>query len=589
MSISTFSGKFQRALFLMLVGSQFAWAQTNYVAPPNASTPGNFNVLIGLSAGQAITGESSNIFSGSYNALIGNQAGVLNTTGFFNVFVGSNSGQKNTTGYHNTFLGSYAGSANTTARGNTFVGSFAGNDNTTGATNTFIGVEAGRYSTTGCGNNFIGNQAGYNNKEGGYNIFIGTEAGFLNSKGTSNTFLGTSSGHSNTIGNANVFIGPQAGYFNTEASSNTFMGDRAGFSNTIGGSNVFIGNLAGYNNINGQANMMLGPQAGSNNQSGNYNVFLGNAAANANTTGSDNTAIGAGSATQNTTGQRNTFIGEYAGFNSQTGNENVFIGFASKAGTVNPTNLTNAVAIGANSIVSQDNSVILGSTNSSVGIGNSAPKNKLEITQGTANQSGLRFTNLTSQSPSSLISYYKFLTVNDRGDVILASLNNSARQGVSESLWERKGQFLQSVQGEAIIIGAKVSQTPSGYKLFVEDGILTEKVKVAVKNTAEWSDKVFAPSYSLRPLTEVAQYIDKHQHLPGMLSAQQMVEQGNDLHKTDAKLLEKIEELTLYSIQLEKTNQLLQENDKMQQATNQQLQSRIDKLEQLVNQLLEKK
>jgi hypothetical protein len=47
---------------------------------------------------------------------------------------------------------------------------------------------------------------------------------------------------------------------------------------------------------------------------------------------------------------------------------------------LNPTNLNNAVAIGTNSTVSKDNSVILGSTNSSVGIGNSAPKNKLEIT-----------------------------------------------------------------------------------------------------------------------------------------------------------------------------------------------------------------
>ncbi|MBD2703450.1 hypothetical protein IC229_22590 [Spirosoma sp. BT702] len=37
------------------------------------------------------------------------------------------------------------------------------------------------------------------------------------------------------------------------------------------------------------------------------------------------------------------------------------------------------------------------------------------------------------------------------------------------------GSFLQSTQNDAVIIGTNVAQTPSGYKLFVEDGILTEK------------------------------------------------------------------------------------------------------------------
>jgi hypothetical protein len=116
----------------------------------------------------------------------------------------------------------------------------------------------------------------------------------------------------------------------------------------------------------------------------------------------------------------------------------------------------------------------------------------------------------------------------------------------------------------------------------MEDGILTEKVKVAVKNTAEWSDKVFAPSYSLRPLAEVAQYIDKHQHLPGVPSVVEVVQKVIDVAKMDAKLLEKVGELTLYSIQLEKTNQQQKEVNEKQQAD-------IDELKRLVKQLLEKK
>ncbi len=554
MKTSILLGAAQYLVYWMLVTGPLTWAQSpsNYVAnTANSTTP-----------------------PGEQNTLVGPAAGNATMTGRENAFIGAGAGLNNTTGKNNTFLGSSAGSRNTVGNNNTFLGWQAGSTNSHGNDNTVIGYQAGiTVSSTSSGNTLIGSQAGVF-RDGQYNTIIGA-------------FAAGSFPSGNRSGDNNCIIGYQAG-FTGVGYSNTFIGDRAGYNNSSN-SNVFIGNLAGYNNTGGQSNMFLGPQAGSNNTFGNYNVFLGNAAANANTTGSNNTAIGAGSAAQNTTGERNTFIGEYAGFNSQAGNDNVFIGFASKAGTTNPTNLNNAVAIGANSVVSQDNSVILGNSISSVGIGNSAPKNKLEITQGTANQSGLRLTNLTSASPASLTNQSKFLTVNDQGDVVMASLNGSGRLGVTESLWERKGSFLQSLQGEAIIIGSKVSQTPKGYKLFVEDGILTEKVKVAVKNTAEWSDKVFAPSYSLRPLTEVAQYIDKHQHLPGVPSAVEVVEKGIDVAKMDAKLLEKIEELTLYSIQLEKTNQNLQEDVKSQQKQLQQQQADIDELKRLMKQVLEKK
>ena len=75
--------------------------------------------------------------------------------------------------------------------------------------------------------------------------------------------------------------------------------------------------------------------------------------------------------------------------------------------------------------------------------------------------------------------------------MVLASSNSSAREAATESLWQRKGLFLESVKGEAVIIGQGVSKTPSDYNLFVSKGILTEKVKVAIRNTSDWSDKVF--------------------------------------------------------------------------------------------------
>jgi hypothetical protein len=90
------------------------------------------------------------------------------------------------------------------------------------------------------------------------------------------------------------------------------------------------------------------------------------------------------------------------------------------------------------------------------------------------------------------------------------------------------------------------------YCLYVAKGILTEKVKVAMQNTSEWSDHVFKPNYRLMPLKEVDAFIKEHGHLPGVPSAATMVEQGLDVVKTDAMLLEKVEELTLHLIAMEK-------------------------------------
>ncbi|MBS1938545.1 MAG: hypothetical protein JSS84_12140 [Bacteroidetes bacterium] len=90
------------------------------------------------------------------------------------------------------------------------------------------------------------------------------------------------------------------------------------------------------------------------------------------------------------------------------------------------------------------------------------------------------------------------------------------------------------------------------YSLFVAKGILTEKVKVALRNTSEWSDHVFQPNYRLMPLKEVDAFIKEHGHLPGVPSAAQLVESGLDVVKTDAMLMAKVEELTLHLIQMEK-------------------------------------
>ncbi|KFF74822.1 hypothetical protein HX13_12530 [Chryseobacterium sp. P1-3] len=94
----------------------------------------------------------------------------------------------------------------------------------------------------------------------------------------------------------------------------------------------------------------------------------------------------------------------------------------------------------------------------------------------------------------------------------------------------------------------------SNYRLFVKDGIKTEKVKVEVASANGWADYVFRPDYKLLKLEDVEKHIHEKGHLPNIPSADEVVKKGLDLAEMDARLLEKIEELTLYTIDLNKKN-----------------------------------
>lgn len=80
--------------------------------------------------------------------------------------------------------------------------------------------------------------------------------------------------------------------------------------------------------------------------------------------------------------------------------------------------------------------------------------------------------------------------------------------------------------------------------------VYSEQVKV--QPSSEWPDYVFGQNYHLRSLSEVEQFIKKHQHLPNIPSANEVQESGIELGEMNRLLLEKIEELTLYTIQQDK-------------------------------------
>ena len=93
------------------------------------------------------------------------------------------------------------------------------------------------------------------------------------------------------------------------------------------------------------------------------------------------------------------------------------------------------------------------------------------------------------------------------------------------------------------------------YKLDVRGTIRANEILV---NTVSGADFVFDKSYKLRPLNEVKDYIQEHQHLPEIQSAKEMEENGVNMNKLQIQLLQKIEELTLYIIQQEQRIQELE-------------------------------
>ncbi len=127
---------------------------------------------------------------------------------------------------------------------------------------------------------------------------------------------------------------------------------------------------------------------------------------------------------------------------------------------------------------------------------------------------------------------------------------------------EKEYFSIDSYEGRVKI--GDVNTQIDGYKLFVEQGILTEKVKVAVKSSKDWYDHVFDKEYSLMPLNKLEEYIKANKHLPGIQTTEQVMAEGLDLGKMNALLLKKIEELTLYTIELKKeldeTKKLIKKN-----------------------------
>jgi chitodextrinase len=153
---------------------------------------------------------------------------------------------------------------------------------------------------------------------------------------------------------------------------------------------------------------------------------------------------------------------------------------------------------------------------------------------------------------TSTVSNTEAVTTSAGGGVVDFTSENSNLTTVD---WTARDLFADRNVG----IGTTDTQ---GYRLAVAGNVIAEGVRVELQGN--WPDFVFHDQFDLLKLEEIRKYIQEHGHLPNIPSAKQIEEEGIDLGTMNAKLLQKIEELTLYVLsQNDEIKELKEENEKM--------------------------
>ena len=192
------------------------------------------------------------------------------------------------------------------------------------------------------------------------------------------------------------------------------------------------------------------------------------------------------------------------------------------------------------------------STTGNVGIGTDIPQQMLHVVNG-----NILISRTSHRAPGSTNGSLFFgdttSTLNPAGEWGIEYVNNE-NEGYGLNFWKPWTSSHVGVNNCLFLndngnIGIGTNDPQA--KLAVNGEILAKSVRVNTGSTY-WPDYVFGNDYNLMSLRELEQYVNAHKHLPGIPSAQEVEEQGDvDLGAMNALLLEKVEELTRYVIDLQ--------------------------------------
>ena len=459
-------------------------------------------------------------------------------------------GNSSTTSWNELNLGMYStGFGNATVASGDY--SFASGSATTASGEASTAM--GRNSTaSGMNATVLGS---YSNATGENSTSIGY---FSDAQGTSSVAIGTNTyaiGHSSIAigyqstanGDSSVVIGRNSnangtssfatGYYNT---SGGIASMSAGYNNTASGNYSFAGGDG--NTASGKASAAFGQNTEA---SDDYAVALGKGtiasgegalAAGLNTTASGNSsfAIGNNNAASGTSSMaagenseaqgRSSFVmGSYV--KAYSAFETVFGRYNTDYTPTAPTGWNGqdrlfTIANGQTSFSKSDAMVVL--KNGNVGINTATPHSKLTII-GNENNGSIGALEIGTNGSTDRI----FLDGNeiDSNNALFINANSTA----------------------PIAIGSH--EIANGYIVSVGGKMIAEEVRVQLKTA--WPDYVFHKDYSLPTLGQVDTFIKDNKHLPGIPSAKEVEENGLHLGEMEVKLMEKIEELTLYFIELD--------------------------------------
>ncbi len=207
--------------------------------------------------------------------------------------------------------------------------------------------------------------------------------------------------------------------------------------------------------------------------------------------------------------------------------------------------------------------------NGAVGIGTNVPEANVKLQTKGGNDANAKYTHMRLEHVSNR--YWNIRTY-PYGHSLLGSYGLAIEQpaGSYSGCAGCGGDLLLSPWRNIVM---KSSNVGANLKLSVYGTVQAKEVLVT-SNAASWPDYVFDDNYNLMSLSDVEKYISEFNHLPNIPDAKEIGSEGLSLGEMQRLHMEKIEELTLYTINQEKEiNNLILENSELLE--------RIERLENL--------